>query len=147
MRHLLDIMRLPFNMMHHPFDNFRTQAQIQHFTFTFPHMRPRARHRFHSHLSTPPAFARPFDSMRHPVDIVRHPFDIMRHTLSDPPLVEVQENKTKKRDPRFAPSSHIVDPDVGVGSADDEYVPCSSQNGEMQSPVWMFFRLRNSEVE
>ena len=66
---------------------------------------------------------------------------------SDPPLVEVQANKTKKRAPHCAPSSHIVDPDVGVGSADDEYVPCSSQNGEVQSPVWMFFRLHKSDLE
>ena len=61
---------------------------------------------------------------------------------SDPPLVEVKENKTKKRAPRkFALASQIVNPDVGVGSPDHKYVPCSNQNGEVQSPVWMFFRF------
>ena len=64
------------------------------------------------------------------------------------PVVKVEGNKTKKRAPRkCAPSSHVVDPGVAIGSPDDEYVPCSNQNGEVQSPVWMFFRLRKSDLE
>ena len=67
---------------------------------------------------------------------------------SAPPVVKVEENKTKKRAPRkCAPSSHVVDPGVAIGSPDDEYVPCSNQNWEVQSPVWMFFRLRKSDPE
>ena len=67
---------------------------------------------------------------------------------SAPPVVKVEENKTKKRAPRkCAPSSHVVDPGVAIGSRDDENVPCSNQNGEVQSPVWMFFRLRKSELQ
>ena len=66
---------------------------------------------------------------------------------SDSPFVEVQENKTKTRVPRkCAFSSHIVDPDA-VGSPENEYVACSSQNGAVQSPVWTFFRLRPSDLE
>ena len=66
---------------------------------------------------------------------------------SDSPLVEVQENKTKTGVPRkCALSSFIVDPDA-VGSPENEYVPCSNQNGAVQSPVWTFFRLRKSDLE
>ena len=62
---------------------------------------------------------------------------VSRHS----PLVEVQENKTKTGVPRkCALSSFIVDPDA-VGSPENEYVPCSNQDGPVQSPVWVFFRL------